>query len=498
MSLLRPILKNALTHPSRVAVIDDQRTLTYGKLVAAAMFVAEQIDQATDRPHVGILLPTSSAFPIALLGAWLARRTTVPFNYLLAKEEINYVIRDSEVDTIITVGPMLDFIPPGSIPSGVKLLHLEKVDFTGFPPLRWPPRLPDDALAALLYTSGTSGRPKGVMLSHRNFQTNVEDSILHAGLTADMTFLGVLPQFHSFGLTGLTLIPLAVGAKVVYSARFIPKKIVDLIHQHRPHVFMAVPSMYAALLSVKELTHDDVAAIRYPISGGEPLPRAVYDAFLNQLNFKILEGFGLTETSPVTHWSRPDRHRLGAVGPALPRVHHFIVDDDLHALPTGQDGEILLAGPNIMQGYFKLPQETAAALVDIDCPLPGGSRYVGRALRTGDIGRIDADGFLYITGRKKEMLIIAGENVFPREIEEVLNQHPSVRDSAVIGKNDDLRGEIPIAFVELHEGQRFDETALRTHCRDRLAGYKVPREIRHIDALPRNPTGKILRRNLKA
>ncbi len=209
-----------------------------------------------------------------------------------------------------------------------------------------------------------------------------------------------------------------------------------------------------------------------------------------------MEGYGLTETSPVTHWSTPGQHRRHAVGKALPGVRCVMVDAQDRPLPTGQEGEILLAGPMVMQGYYRLPQQTAEAFVTLT--LDGGERV--RFFRTGDIGKVDADGYLSITGRKKEMLIVAGENVFPREIEEVLNAHPSVKDAAVIGRMDGLRGEVPIAFVELKEGlsaEAFDEAALRSWCRERLAGYKAPRSVYRVDALPRNPTGKVLRRKLK-
>ncbi|MCA9295318.1 MAG: AMP-binding protein, partial [Phycisphaerales bacterium] len=199
------------------------------------------------------------------------------------------------------------------------------------------------------------------------------------------------------------------------------------------------------------------------------------------------EGYGLTETSPVTHWCRPQDHRRKSVGQSIPDLETKIIDPATGAaLPAGTDGEILLRGPNIMKGYFKLPEETARA-IDAE-----------GFFHTGDMGHVDADGFLFITGRIKEMLIIGGENVFPREIEEVLNSHPDVKDSAVIGVQDDSRGEVPLAFVELVDDATFDETALRSHCRSGLAQYKVPRDIRVVEALPRNATGKILRRQLSA
>ena len=495
--MLWPIVKTAIASRSKTAVVDDQRRYTYAHILGGSLFLAEKLDSVTSRRHVGIMLPTSGSFPVALMACWFANRVAVPLNYLLSKEELQYIIRDSGIDTIITVGPMLSFIGGAEvIPPGVKIIDLmTDVDFTGVPPLRWPPLNGADDLAVILYTSGTSGRPKGVMLSHGNLLSNVKAACLHAGMSGADVFVGVLPQFHSFGLTALKHIPLWLRSKVVYTARFIPKKLVSLISEHKPAVFMAVPSMYGAMLGVKSATAEDFASLRLAISGGEPLPGAVFDEFKSRFNVHILEGYGLTETSPVSNWSLPYRNRIKSVGPAIPDVDILIVDDKDKPVPVGGEGEILISGPNIMKGYYQLPDQTAAVFVDIDGP---GGQPPRRFFRSGDIGKLDEDGFLYITGRKKEMLIIAGENVFPREIEEVLNQHPTVRDSAVIGKMDDLRGELPIAFVELVEDATFDEKELRGWCRDRLAQFKVPREIRLMEKLPRNPTGKIMRRQLKA
>lgn len=496
MSLLRPILSQALRRPRQTAVIDDRSTYSYAKLVAASFFLAREIRQATTARHVGILLPTSGAFPVTFLGAWLDGRVPVPLNYLLAKDELQYVIEDSDIDTIITSTQMLEFLGgPEVIPDGIKIIELEKVSFKGLPPLRVPPNPSDDDLAVLLYTSGTSGKPKGVMLTHGNLQANVYAAIEHAQLTKADTFLGVLPQFHSFGLTVLTLLPLRIGARVVYTARFVPRKIVGLIEEHKPDVFIAVPSMYGALLSVKSATPDSFSSIRLAVSGAEPLSDSIYAAYQERFNVQLLEGYGLTETSPGCNWSTPGHNKRYSVGLPLPGVGNFIVDENNNTLSPNEVGEIVLTGPNLMKGYYKLDDKTAEVITTIT---PPGKDQPLRAFRTGDIGKVDENGFLYITGRKKEMLIIGGENVFPREIEEVLNTHPSVAASAVIGKHDDMRGEVPIAFVELNEDAEFDESSIRNHCRDSLAQFKVPKEIHKLDQLPRNPTGKIMRRALKA
>ena len=499
MSMLWPIVMTCLRQGKQLAVTDDQRKFTFGQLLGGSLFLADKIDGTTSRDHVGLLLPTSGMFSMALMATWFTGRAAVPLNYLLARDEIRYIIEDSDIDTIIAVKPMLDFIGGAQVvPPHIKVILIEDVDFTGIPPLRWPPLKSSDDLAVILYTSGTSGRPKGVMLSHGNLRTNVEGAIDHARLTGNDTFVGILPQFHSFGLTALTVLPLSIGCHVVYSARFTPKRIVNLIKEHKAAIFMAVPSMYAAMLAVKAAAAEDFASVRLAISGGEPLPAAVFDEFEERFKVRLLEGYGLTETAPVTTWSVPHLFRRKSVGTALPGVQVIIVDEHNRVLPANTDGEVLITGGNIMKGYYNLPEQTASVFIDLDVKNGDGEIVSRRFFRSGDIGRFDDDGFLYITGRKKEMLIIAGENVFPREIEEILNKHPAVRDSAVIGKMDDLRGELPIAFIELNEGVTFDETDLRTWCRDRLAGYKVPREITVLPALPRNPTGKIMRRQLKA
>ncbi len=498
MSLLRPILYQALRHALRPAVTDDRATLNYGKLLIGSLHLARAIERATDRPNVGLLLPTSAGYPLALLACWLAGRVPVPINFLLSRADLHHVLGDAEVDTVLTVEPMLKHLEEtlGSdpLPTNVNAMKLEEVKFKGLPPLRWPRNPGGDELAALLYTSGTSGKPKGVELTHANLYHNVTASITHAGLNERCVFLGILPQFHTFGLTILTLLPMYLGARMVYTARFNPRKIVELMREHRPDVFVAIPSMYHALGVVKSATPDDFASLRFVISGAEPLSPTIVQHFRERFNVHILEGYGLTETSPVANWSTPEHHRERSVGRPLPGVLNLILDENNQPVGSDVDGEIALSSPSVMRGYRHLPELTESVFLQVTPP--GGDKPV-KAFRTGDIGRIDGEGFLYITGRKKEMLIIGGENVFPREIEEALDAHESIQASAVVGRKDPSRGEEPIAFVELREGFTFDDKALIKHLRDRLPPFKVPREIRLIDALPRNATGKLLRRQLK-
>jgi long-chain acyl-CoA synthetase len=482
MELLSAIRRQLLLRPLRTVVTDDFRRWRGIDLMVVAWHLAREIERQSSAKRIGVMLPTSGLFPATAIAAWTLGRTLVPLNYLLSRSDLEYVARDAELDAVVTVGPMLDLVG-GSI-AGLAEIRPDRMKFKGLPPVRLTNPLQREDVAVVLYTSGTSGRPKGVMLTGGNIGANVRQCQEWVDFGAADTILGVLPQFHSFGLTVLTMLPLATGARAVYTARFVPRKLVDLAREHKPTAFVAIPSMYNALRLLKDATPQDFASLRFAVSGGEPLPDAVFDGFREKFGIDINEGYGLTETAPVTNWCRPSEQRRKCVGKALPGIDQRIVGPDGTVLGPNHDGEVRMKGPNIMKGYLNLPDETAAVFDE--------HGY----FKSGDMGRLDEQGFLSITGRIKEMLIIGGENVFPREIEEVLNKHDSVKDSAVIGMVDGMRGEVALAFVELKEGASFDEPALKAWCRERIAGFKVPRDIRVVRELPRNPTGKIMRRKL--
>ncbi len=482
MELLSSIRRHLLMRPFRKVIVDDVRAWRGIDLMVVSWHIARAIERASSAERIGVLLPTSGAFPATAIAAWTLGRTIVPINFLLSRSDLEYVARDAGLDAVVTIGPMLDHIG-GSIP-GLSEIRLDRMKFKGIPPVRLTNPLQRDDVAVVLYTSGTSGRPKGVMLTAGNIGANVRQAAEWVDFGPNDAILGVLPQFHSFGLTVLTMLPLATGARAIYTARFVPRKLVDLAREHRPTALVAIPSMYNALRLLKDAAPSDLKSLRFAVSGGEPLPEAVYDGFRERFGLEINEGYGLTETAPVTNWCRPHEQRRKCVGKALPGIEQRIVGPDGAILGPNQDGEVRMRGPNIMKGYLNLPDETAAVFDDQGF------------FKSGDMGRLDADGFLSITGRIKEMLIIGGENVFPREIEEVLNRHESVKDSAVIGMQDGMRGEVALAFVELKEGASFDEAALKSFCREHIAGFKVPRDIRCLRELPRNPTGKIMRRKL--
>lgn len=483
MNLGIALTKSFLSKPTRTFMVDDTRLYRGIDLMVAGMHIADQIDSNTAKPRVGMLIPTSGIFAAAAYGVWIGGRTAVPMNYLLDEKTLNYVIEDCGCDLIVASRKLIEHV--GFVPKVKTIVYLEDMDFGSMPSPRLPKWTSAEDLAVVLYTSGTSGKPKGVMLSHRNLLSNAAQLHEHIGVSPKDVFLGILPQFHSFGLTGLTLMPMLFGCKAVYTARFVPKKIIGLIQKHRPSIYLAIPSMYNAMLTVKDATSDDFSSFRILLSGGEPLPEDVRSRFAERFNQPIVEAYGLTETAPGTNVLLPSENRAGTVGRALPGVIELIVDPTTNEiLPHSTDGELRIKGPNVMQGYLGLEDETRNAFDEHGF------------FKTGDMAQIDADGFLKITGRIKEMMIVGGENVFPREIEEVLNAHRAVHDSGVIGQADPMRGEVPIGFVELEEGQSAEPDEIKLWCRDKLPGYKVPKRIEIIDALPRNGTGKIMRRAL--
>lgn len=473
-----------LQHPRRVMMTDDRRDYRGIDLLVAGLVIADAVDAHAREQTVGLLIPTSGVMGAACYALWLGGKTAVPLNYLLDEPTLNYIIADCACDLVIASRALVEHL--GFVPKAKKIIYLEDLNFRSMPAPRLPKLTPGRELAVVLYTSGTSGKPKGVMLTHHNLLANARQMHEHIGVRRDDVFLGVLPQFHSFGLTGLMIVPMLFGCKVVYTARFVPRMVIELMRTHRPTIYLAIPSMYNALLTVKDAAPEDFSSMRLIISGGEPLPADVRARFMERFGRPIVEGYGLTETAPVTHVLLPQDGRAGTVGRAVPGLIQRVVDPGTgREMPPSTDGELRLKGPNIMKGYLGLEDETAAAFDEHGF------------FKTGDMAQIDTQGFLTITGRIKEMMIVAGENVFPREIEEVLNAHPSVHDSGVVGQTDPMRGEVPVAFVEPEQGHEADPQELIRWCRDRLPGYKVPRRVVVIDALPRNATGKIMRRGLK-
>jgi long-chain acyl-CoA synthetase len=491
--LVEHLLKHAESSPDHIAIHDDAGPRTYRQLAAGAAGMSMHLASQTQARHVALALPSSAGFAASFYGALLAGKTVVPVNFLLSEREVAHVLADSGADTVVTIPQLAERFKAG----GLKIIDITQLPRPTEPEQQAvfsrmlahaaqhvPAKKPDD-LAVLMYTSGTSGLPKGVMLTYGNLQSDVDACIELMVLRQDHVFLGVVPLFHAFGMTAMMLAPVQLGAKSVYMARFNPTAALNAIRDHKVSLGFAVPSMYGALAHLKSGTAEDFKSIYSLFSGGEPLSHALREKFKARFGVTLAEGYGLTETSPVAAMNTPYKNREGSVGTLVPGAEIRITDDDGNELPLGESGEIWLRGPMVMKGYYNLPKETAAALT------PDGY------FKTGDLGRVDPDGFIYITGRKKELIIIAGEKASPREIEEVLAQYPAVAEAAVVGKKDPTRGEVVVAFVIAREGMEVKADALRDFCREKgLAQWKIPREVIVQPDFPRSPTGKVLKRVL--
>lgn len=480
--LVEPLFAHAASHPQDVAIIDDTGRYTWQQVAAMSAGLGMYLSFQTQQKTVGLLLPAGVGFVASFYGTLLAGKSVVPINFLLGDKEIAHVMSNSGIDTVVTVPQLAGRIKDEKL----KVIDLTKLPKE--PPIQIKPNIPQvsaDDMAVLMYTSGTSGLPKGVVLTYGNLQSDVDSAIEAAALQSKHHFLGVIPLFHAFGMTAMMLAPVQLGALMIYLARFSPVAAVNAIREHGVSLMFAVPSMFATIAHLKNAKAEDFKSIYALISGGEPLAVALREGFKQRFGVPIYEGYGLTETSPVVSLNTPQANRPGSVGKPMPRVEVKIAGENDQAMPVGEVGEVWLKGPMIMKGYYQLPAETAAVLTS--------DRY----FKTGDLGKMDEDGFLHITGRKKDMIIVAGEKAFPREIEEILMRHPAVAEAAVVGKKDPGRGEVVVAFVTGKEGQSPKADELRDFCRQEgLAQWKVPREISVVPDLPRSPTGKVLKRVL--
>jgi long-chain acyl-CoA synthetase len=342
----------------------------------------------------------------------------------------------------------------------------------------------DDDTAVLLYTSGTTGQPKGAELTHANLTLNAQGAADLFDLGTEGIVLGALPLFHSFGQTCGMNATVSGGGTLTLLPRFEPGKALEIIQRDRVNVFQGVPTMYGAMLHYPERERYDVSTLRLCGSGGSAMPVELLRGFDEAFGCKILEGYGLSESSPVASFNHADRERKpGSIGTPIKNVAMRIVDDDDHEVAQGEVGEIVIRGYNVMQGYWRRPEATAETIID-------------GWLHTGDMGRVDEDGYFYVVDRKKDLIIRGGYNVYPREIEEVLYEHPDVREAAVVGIPHDEYGEEVGAAVALKDGASATPDELRDYVKEQVAAYKYPRVVWLVDDLPKGPTGKILKREI--
>jgi long-chain acyl-CoA synthetase len=488
MNLARAMAKSAQRVPDKTALFWGGSQFSYGDLWSRSLWVADRLRsesgvRAGDR--VGIWLKNCPEFVPALFGILQAGAVVVPINNFLKPAEVGFILADAGIDVIILDETMREgFEKLQAVRPGLKALYVEN-----FPSVVAPAEKAEECqcsesdLAIIIYTSGTTGHPKGAMLSHGNLLANVQSCERVLEAVGEDRIVVLLPMFHSFMLTVGVLLPLLIGGSIVLiKTLHSPKHIVAEIMQHQATLLPAVPQFFRAL------THGSVPVnlpLRLCISGGAPLPAEILKEFTARFPIPLLEGYGLSEASPVVSFN-PVRGpwKAGSIGVPIYDVEISVQNDSGEIMAPGVTGEICVRGANVMLGYWKQPEETAKAMR-------------GAWLLTGDIGHADADGYFYITDRKKDMLLVNGINVYPREIEEVLYTFPGVKEVAVIGVPDARKGEQPMAFVAAHDGVQLQEGPLLQFAREQLADYKVPRHIVFLPALPRNATGKILKTELR-
>jgi len=489
---------SARRHPKHIAIVFGQKKITYKKLDELTNHVAiGLIDLGIKKgDKVAIFLDNCPEFVISYYGILKAGAVVVPINYMFKIEEAKYILEDSQAKAMIALRmflPMAEelrlrveslkfIITPGDF------FILKKHNQQAF----LGQSVDSNDLAVILYTSGTTGFPKGAMLSHYNLISNVVDASHAIQINYRYSFICILPLFHSFAAAVCMNFPLLVGAKIVIMKSVKPfKRVIRAIRKNRVRVFVGIPSMYTILANMKipKIFHSPLIKLFNPVklcvSGAAALPAKTFDSFEKRFHIPLLEGYGLTEASPVVSLNPlKGERKAGSVGVALSKnIELKIIDEQGNALAPNQAGELLVKGPNVMQGYFKKEEATKEVLKD-------------GWLHTGDMAKIDGEGYLYIIGRKKEMVNVRGLNVYPREIEEVLYQNLKIKEAAVIGIVDKHKGEVPKGFVVLKEGQRATEHEILHYLRERLALYKVPKAIEFREALPKNTLGKILKRVL--
>lgn len=483
------LVETARRQPGHPALRLGERVVTYAELDeysarAAALLRSEGVEPG-DR--VALMLPNVPEFVVLYYGILRAGAVVVPMNPLLKTRESEFHLTDSGAVRLLEWHRAPGEGAQGAAAAGVRHISVEPAEFAAelarHDPLPGTAEVDGEDMAVLLYTSGTTGRPKGAVLTHAGLRHNTEvNRVRIQQMTPDDVVVGCLPLFHIFGQICTMSTAIRSGASLVLIPRFEPGAVLDAVARERATVFEGVPTMYAALL--QHPSEADVSTLRLCISGGASLPVEILHGFERRFGCAVLEGFGMSETSPVVTFNHPDRPRkAGSIGTPVQDVEVRLLDDKGRDVAPGEIGELAVRGPNVMKGYWNRPEETAAAVPD-------------GWLRTGDLARADEDGYLYIVDRKKDMIIRGGYNVYPREVEEVLHEHPDVALAAVVGiPHADLGEEVAAAIV-LRPSAQATPDELREYVKERVAAYKYPRRVWLVDQLPLGPSGKILKREI--
>jgi len=506
-------------YPDRIALVSDNRSYTYRELSVWSKKIAETLFSLGIRrgDHVAIMIPNVPEFTAAYFGILSLGGVVIPINTMLLENEIAYLLNHSDAKCLLAWSAFSErcFKAFQSVEHCKHLLFLGEQAEAEYQKLS-PSFAPNDShrantfsvleslledkpgqfdtaqtgpddTAVILYTSGTTGRPKGAELSHFNMFSNAFYTAHHCVIyTKTEVGLGILPLFHSFGQTVIQNAFIIAGAKVVLVPQFEPKKALQQIAQHKISFIAAVPTMFHLLLQHQKRNPVDVSSLRCAISGWASLPLALAEEFQKVFGIVLPEGYGLSETSPITNYAcmYGREPKPGSIGPQIVGTQVRIMRDDGTFAEPEEVGELVIRGHNLMKGYYKDHLATQAVMHN-------------GWFRSGDVARMDADGCFYIVDRKKDVIIRAGMNIYPREIEEVLLRHPAVKEIAVIGVQDDTLSENVVAFVVLAEGESCTAAVLQRYCREHLAPFKCPKTVRFLEALPKGPTGKILKRELR-
>lgn len=481
-------------HPDKTAFIAvDGRQYTFADTWRAAVCLARllQDDGLGKGERVAIFSPNSPEYFVALHAILAAGGTVTTMNPLYKEREVLQQLEDCQASSIFVARPLEPLVASvrEQLPGLRKVYAMEDVwelaasSRGEVHPVDIDPKVD---LAVLPYSSGTTGLPKGVMLTHYNLTSNIRQSLATGLVTGHSVLLDFLPFYHIYGLMVLMNSGFAVGATQVVMPRFDPEQALELIQRYHVSGLFLVPPALLALANLPDPSRFDASSVKFVLSGAAPLPLEVAQRAQAVWGWTIIQGYGLTETSPVTNFTPVLRNKLAAVGPPLPDTLEKVVSlDDEQELGAGEVGELYIAGPQVMRGYWQRPQETAETIT------------VDGWLRSGDIVRADEDGYIYILDRKKEMIKYKGYQVAPAELEAVLMEHPAVFDAAVIPKRDIAEAtEVPKAFIVLRPGQTARPEELQRFVEERVAPYKKVREIEFVEAIPKTPSGKILRRQL--
>jgi long-chain acyl-CoA synthetase len=495
--------KSAAIFPGKTALFFEKEAISFQALDQEVDNLAQGlIDTGFNfQDKAGMILGNNPDFVRSYFAITRSGGTVVPLNPSLKAEEVKFILSDAGISHLIAAAqyypliqrirqelPRLKRVIVVGDPVGTEPLKEGDLSYAALLGRQAGPvnsGANDQDIAACLYTSGTTGRPKGALLSHQNLLFDAEQAALRVGITAEDQNLCVLPLFHSFAQMAGMLIPILRGSGTTIMPQFMPGKILKEISARKINFICAVPVMYLALLpALAENNNCDLSSLRVCVSGGSALPLEVHKAYQENYGLTLVEGNGPTETSPIAYVNPPAACKAGSVGPPLAGVAVKILGENGTELPQGEVGEICIQGPNVMQGYLNQPEATAETLKN-------------GWLHTGDLGRVDADGYVYIVDRKKDLIIVGGQNVYPREVEECLFHHPQVAEAAVIGILDKNRAEVPKAYIVLKPGVEAEPKEFILYCRKHLANYKCPREIAFVRSLPKNSTGKIDKKQLK-